>query len=91
MCDPTGGWLVASAVLGVAQAYTGYQAAQQQVKHANAQAQQNYEFQVLQATSQRNYEANRQQLQEDFTEQNTWLARNAFGSMPLRLRTHTLT
>ena len=71
MCDPTGGWIVASAVLGVGQAYFGYQAAQQQTRYANAQAQQNYEFQVLQATSQRNYESNRQQLQEDFTEQNT--------------------
>ena len=85
MCDPTGGFIVASAVLGVAQAYTGYQAAQQQVRHANAQAQQNYEFQVLQATSQRNYESNRQQLQDDYIEQNTWLARNAFESQNAQL------
>ena len=85
MCDPTGGWLIGSAVLGIAQAYTGYQAAQEQTRIANANAQQQYEFQVLQASSQRNYESNRQQLQDDFREQNEWLARNAFESQNAQL------
>ena len=85
MCDPTGGWLIGSAVLGIAQAYTSYQAAQEQTRIANANAQQQYEFQVLQASSQRNYEQNRQQLQDDFREQNEWLARNAFESQNAQL------
>ena len=76
---------VASAILGIGSAVAGYQSSRQQVRLANARAQQQYEFQVLQTTAQRNYESNRQQLQDDYIEQNRWLAQNAFESQNAQL------
>ena len=47
---------VLTAGLGIGQAVTSAQAAQQQVSFANAQAQQGFTFQQMQASSTRNFE-----------------------------------
>jgi hypothetical protein len=57
MCDPVSITIgVISAGLGIGQAVTGAQAAQQQVSFANAQAQQGFQFQQMQASAARNFE-----------------------------------
>jgi hypothetical protein len=51
MCGPVSITIgVISAGLGIGQAVTGAQAAQQQVSFANAQAQQGFQFQQMQAS-----------------------------------------
>ena len=81
MCDPVSITLgVISAGLGIGQAVTGAQAAQQQVAFANAQAQQNFAFQQMQAGSARNFEQMRANQQEELMRINRLMADNAYAN-----------
>lgn len=79
MCDPVSITLgVVSAGLGVAQSYASYQQAQQNVAYQNAVAEQNYQFQVMQASSARGFEQIRKQQQDLVMEQNRLMADRAY-------------
>ena len=71
---------VVSAGLGIGQAVTGAQAAQQQVAFANAQAQQAYSFQQMQAGAARNFEELRAGQQEGLMQINRLMADNAYAN-----------
>ena len=81
MCDPVSITLgVISAGLGIGQAVTGAQAAQQQVSFANAQARQGFQFQQMQASSTRNFEQMRANQQEELMRINRLMADNAYAN-----------
>ena len=81
MCDPVSITLgVISAGLGIGQAVTGAQAAQQQVSFANAQAQQGFQFQQMQASSARNFEQIKANQQDDLIRMNRLMADNAYAN-----------
>jgi hypothetical protein len=81
MCDPVSITLgVISAGLGIGQAVTGAQAAQQQVSFANAQAQQGFAFQQMQASSARNFEQMKANQQEELIRMNRLMADNAYAN-----------
>lgn len=69
---------VLTAGLGIAQSVSSYQQAQQNVATANAQAEQSYRFQQMQASSARAYEQLKSQQQGAIMEQNRFLADNAY-------------
>jgi hypothetical protein len=82
MCEPvTIGIIagVATAGLGIGQAVTGYQAAQQQTEFANAQARQSYQFQMMQSGSARAYEALRKNQQDEMMRINRLMADNSYS------------
>ena len=94
MCDPVSITLgVISAGLGIGQAVTGAQAAQQQVSFANAQARQGFQFQQMQASSTRNFEQMRANQQEELMRINRLMADNAYandiGALNARLMQET--
>jgi len=70
---------VVTAGLGIGQAVTGYQAAQQQAEFANAQAQQSYQFQMMQSGSARAYEALRKNQQDEMMRINRLMADNSYS------------
>lgn len=79
MCEPISITLgVLTAGLGIAQSVASYQQAQQNVVTANAQAEQSYRFQQMQASSARAYEQLKSQQQNAIMEQNRFLADNAY-------------
>ena len=81
MCDPLGVSIalgVTTAGLGIAQGVASYQQAQTNVETANAQAEQAYRFQQIQAGSARAFEQLRAQQQEAIMEQNRYLADRAY-------------
>lgn len=79
MCEPISITLgVLTAGLGIAQSVASYQQAQENVATANAQAEQNYRFQQLQASSARAYERLKAQQQEEVIIQNRFLADKAY-------------
>jgi len=79
MCEPVSITLgVLTAGLGIAQSVASYQQATQNVETANAQAQQAYNFQQIQAGSARAFEQLRAQQQEAIMEQNRFLADRAY-------------
>ena len=81
MCDPVSITLgVISAGLGIGQAVTGAQAAQQQVSFANAQARQGFQFQQMQASSTRNFEQMRANQQDELMRINRLMADNAYAN-----------
>jgi hypothetical protein len=81
MCDPVSITLgVISAGLGIGQAVTGAQAAQEQVSFANAQAQQNFTFQQMQASSARNFEQMKANQQDELMRMNRLMADNAYAN-----------
>ena len=71
---------VISAGLGIGQAVTGAQAAQQQVDFANAQAAQGYRFQQMQAGAARNFEQLKAGQQEGLMQINRLMADNAYAN-----------
>jgi hypothetical protein len=71
---------VISAGLGIGQAVTGAQAAQQQVAFANAQAQQGFRFQQMQAGAARNFEQLKASQQEGLMQINRLMADNAYAN-----------
>lgn len=81
MCDPVSITLgVISAGLGIGQAVTGAQAAQQQVSFANAQARQGFQFQQMQAGAARNFEQLKAGQQEELMRINRLMADNAYAN-----------
>ena len=84
MCPPAVIFAVASGVLtaglGIGQAVTGAQAAQQQAAFANAQAQQGFRFQQMQASSQRNFEQMKANQQDELMRMNRLMADNAYAN-----------
>jgi hypothetical protein len=79
MCEPVSITLgILSAGLGIGQAVAGYKSAQQQVDFANAQAQQGFRFQQMQASSTRNFEVMRANQQEEVMRINRLMADNSF-------------
>ena len=81
MCDPVSITLgVISAGLGIGQAVTGAQAAQQQVSFANAQARQGFRFQQMQAGAARNFEQLKAGQQEELMQINRLMADNAYAN-----------
>lgn len=70
---------VVTAGLGIGQAVAGAQAAQDQVNFANAQAQQNYAFQQMQATAARGYEQLKANQQEEMKTITRLFADNAYA------------
>lgn len=81
MCDPVSITLgVITAGLGIGQAVTGAQAAQQQVAFANAQAQQGFRYQQMQASSARNFEQLKASQQEELMRINRMMADNAYAN-----------
>lgn len=81
MCDPVSITLgVISAGLGIGQAVTGAQAAQEQVSFANAQAQQGFAFQQMQASSARNFEQMKANQQDELMRMNRLMADNAYAN-----------
>lgn len=79
MCEPISITLgVLTAGLGIAQSVSSYQQAQQNTITANAQAEQSYRFQQMQASSARAYEQLKSQQQNAIMEQNRFLADNAY-------------
>lgn len=81
MCDPVSITLgIVSAGLGIGQAVTGAQAAQQQVSFANAQARQGFQFQQMQAGAARNFEQMRANQQDELMRINRLMADNAYAN-----------
>jgi hypothetical protein len=84
MCPPAVIFAVASGVLtaglGIGQAVTGAQAAQQQVAFANAQAQQGFQFQMDTASAARNFEQLKANQQEGLMQINRLMADNAYAN-----------
>jgi hypothetical protein len=79
MCEPVSITLgVLTAGLGIAQSVASYQQAQANVTTANAQAQQSYQFQQMQAGSARSFEKLKAQQQSAIMEQNRFLADRAY-------------
>lgn len=79
MCEPVSITLgVLTAGLGIAQSVASYQQAQANVTTANAQAQQSYRFQQIQAGSARSFENLKAQQQSAIMEQNRFLADRAY-------------
>lgn len=90
MCEPVSITLgILSAGLGIAQSVAGYQQAQENVAIANAQSEQNFRFQQMQASSARAFEQLKSQQQAAIMEQNRYLADQAYendiGQLNLRL------
>lgn len=78
MCEPISITLgVISAGLGIAQSVASYQQAQDNVAYQNAVAEQNYQFSMMQASSQRNFEQMREDQTEYLIKQNDFFARQA--------------
>ena len=71
---------IVSAGLGIGQAVAGAQAAQDQVSYANAQAQQNFAFQQMQASSARNFEQMRENQQTELARITRLMADNAYAN-----------
>jgi hypothetical protein len=81
MCEPVSITLgVLSAGLGIAQGVAGYQQAQANTAQQNAQAEQAYRFQQMQAASARGFEQLKQQQQASVMEQNRLLADTAYAN-----------
>ena len=83
MCDPVIGSVIvgiATAGLGIGQAVTGAQAAQQQVAFANAQARQGFQFQMDTASAARNFEQLKASQQEGLMQINRLMADNAYAN-----------
>lgn len=79
MCDPVSiGLGVLSAGLGVVQSVASYQQAQDQVAYQNAVAQQNYQFQQMQASAQRGFEQMRFNQQEALMQTTRFFADRAY-------------
>ena len=79
MCEPVSITLgILTAGLGIGQAVSSYQQATQNVETANAQAQQAYNFQQIQAGSARAFEQLKAQQQQAIMEQNRFLADRAY-------------
>jgi hypothetical protein len=90
MCEPVSITLgILSAGLGIAQSVAGYQQAQENVAIANAQAEQSFRFQQMQASSARAFEQLKSQQQAAIMDQNRYLADQAYendiGQLNLRL------
>jgi hypothetical protein len=81
---------VLTAGLGIGQAVVGAQAAQQQASFANAQAQQSYQFNMMQSSSARNYEALRANQQEELQRITRLMADNAYASDVAALNTRLM-
>ena len=94
MCPPAVIFAVTSGVLtaglGIGQAVTGAKAAQDQVNFANAQAQQSYQFNMMQSSSARNYEALRANQQEELQRITRLMADNAYASDVAALNTRLM-
>lgn len=69
---------VASAGLGIGQAVSSYQQAQQNVAYQNAAAEQNYQFQTMQASAARGFEQIKKQQQDLVMQQNRSFADQAY-------------
>jgi hypothetical protein len=84
---------VVSAGLGIGQAVAGYKSAQQQVDFANAQAQQGFRFQQMQAGAARNFEQLKESQQEGLMQINRLMVDNAYandiGALNARLMQET--
>ena len=75
MCTVTAAVIgVISGGLSIAQQYQAVAAQNAQIKHANAQAQQNYQFQLLQNQANRTHENQKQILQDDMMLQTRFFA-----------------
>ena len=75
MCSVTAAVIgVISGGLSIAQQYQAVAAQNAQIKHANAQAQQNYQFQLLQNQANRTHENQKQILQDDMMLQTRFFA-----------------
>ena len=80
MCEPVSITLgILSAGLGIGQAVAGAQSAQEQVNFANANAQQNFAFQQMQASSARNFEQIKANQQEEMMRMNRMMADNSYS------------
>ena len=80
MCDPVSITLgVLSAGLGIGQAVAGAKSAQEQVSFTNTQLQQSYQFQMMQSSSARTYEALRANQQEEMMRINRMMADNSYS------------
>ena len=82
MCGPAAPAVIlgiATTGLGIGQAVASAQAAQDQVNFANAQAQQSYAFQQMQATVARGYELLKANQQEEVMRINRMLADNSYS------------
>jgi hypothetical protein len=81
MCEPVSITLgVLSAGLGIAQGVASYQQARANTAQQNAQAEQAYRFQQMQASSARGFEQLKQQQQASVMEQNRLLADTAYAN-----------
>jgi hypothetical protein len=69
---------VLSAGLSIAQQQQAVAAENAAIDHANMQAEQNYQFQRMQAESARTHEQQQEWLREDRIMQNTWFANQGF-------------
>lgn len=79
MCEPISITLgILTAGLGIAQSVASYQQAQANVATSNAQAEQSYRFQQMQASSARAYERLKSQQQDAIVNQNRFLADRAY-------------
>lgn len=78
MCEPITLGII-SAGLAIGGSVAAYQGQQQQVAFANAQAEQGYQFQMMQTSAQRNFEQMRYDQQESLMQQNRMLADKAYS------------
>jgi len=92
MCDPVTASIafgVVSAGLGIGQQVASYQQARQETAYMNAQAQQNYQFAMMQTDAANIYENQKQMMQETLNQQNAELAglayANDIGQLNLRI------
>jgi hypothetical protein len=81
---------VLTAGLGIGQAVVSAQQARQQVSAANAAAQQSYQFNMMQSSSARNYEALRANQQEELQRITRLMADNAYASDVAALNTRLM-
>jgi len=83
MCGPIAVPIVMGVVtagLGIGQAVAGAQSAAQQASFANAQAQQGFVFQQMQASSARNFEQMKANQQDELIRMNRLMADNAYAN-----------
>lgn len=83
MCEPISTTAlilgIAQTGLGIASGIAGYQQAQANIDYQNAVAEQNYQFQLMQTSAQRNFEQMRYDQQEALIQQTRMLADKAYS------------
>lgn len=89
MCEPITIGII-SAGLAIGGSVAQYQQARSDTAFANAQAEQNYQFQMMQASAARNFEQMRADQQEAMIQQNRMLAERAYGDEVAQLNLRLL-